>query len=179
MIYKKIFMPLDDGALKELKSGDRVLLNGDIYTARDKAHQRLVELAENGIDLPFELKGSFIYYAGPSPAPPGKIIGAAGPTTSYRMDAFTEFVMKQGVKGLIGKGKRNSETRELIKEYNAVYFSSFGGAAAYISRRITHSVLIAFEDLGPEAIYRLTVKDFPLIVINDSSGGDLYENLGS
>ncbi len=174
--WKHISLPLSEEIIQELRSGDQVYLSGILYTARDKAHARLCAMIDAGESLPFDISGQVLYYVGPSPKPPGEIIGAAGPTTSYRMDPFTEKVLKAGIKGMIGKGKRGTETRELLKQYGAVYFSSFGGAGAYLNRRITGSEVVAFEDLGPEAIYRLEVKDFPAIVINDIQGSDLYEN---
>jgi fumarate hydratase subunit beta len=174
--WKKIILPLEDSEIQDLRAGDMVLFSGTFYTARDKAHQRLKQLFNEGQALPFDPKGQIIYYFGPSPAPEGRVIGSAGPTTSYRMDPFSDFILSLGVKGLIGKGKRDNKTRDLLKSYKAVYFSSFGGAAAYLSERITNLELIAFEDLGPEAIYKLTVADFPAIVINDIMGNDLYEN---
>jgi len=174
--WKKINLPLNDSTIEELRAGDMVLLSGTVYTARDKAHQRLQQLHSEGKALPFDGKNQIIYYVGPSPAPEGRVIGSAGPTTSYRMDPFSDFILSLGVKGLIGKGKRNQDTRDLLKKHKAIYFSSFGGAAAYLSERITSLELIAFEDLGPEAVYKLTVADFPVIVINDIIGNDLYEN---
>lgn len=174
--WKKLSVPSGAGELESLRSGDLVMLSGVLYTARDKAHERLCALAESGGELPFNPEGNFIYYVGPSPAPPGKVIGSAGPTTSYRMDPFSEKILSFGVKGLIGKGKRDDMTKSLLVKYKAVYFSSFGGAAAYLSSRIKESSVIAFEDLGPEAIFRLRVEDFPVVVINDIYGGDLYED---
>ncbi|MCP4136888.1 MAG: TRZ/ATZ family protein [bacterium] len=174
--WKKMGTTFTEEEIGGLRAGDRVLLSGVIYTARDKAHERLCRMQEQNKELPFELKGSILYYVGPSPTPQGKIIGSAGPTTSYRMDPFTETMLKLGVKGMIGKGKRGREVKTLISEYHAVYFSSFGGAGAFLSKRISAAEVVAFDDLGPEAIYKLTVKDFPVIVINDSFGGDLYED---
>ncbi len=174
--WKKIKLPLSEDDIKELKSGDRVHLSGIIYTARDKAHERLCDMIKKGENLPFDTLGEILYYVGPSPTPPNQIIGAAGPTTSYRMDPFTERILKTGIRGMIGKGKRNVETRELLQKYKSIYFSSFGGAGAYLSKHITGCEPVAFEDLGPEAIFRLTVKDFPVIVINDIYGSDLYED---
>ena len=175
--WRKITAPLTGDCLESLSSGDRVLLSGVVYAARDRAHQRICQLAENKQPLPFDPAGQIIYYMGPSPAPKGKVIGAAGPTTSSRMDPFTEQILKLGVKGLIGKGRRGHQVREFIAWYGAVYFGTFGGAGAYLAGRIKESQLIAFEDLGPEAVYRLRVEDFPLIVVNDMYGGDLYEDV--
>lgn len=170
-----ISLPLADEVIGKLKSGDHLHLSGVIYTARDKAHERLCAMIERGEKLPFDTEGQVLYYVGPSPTPPGKIIGAAGPTTSYRMDAFTETILKAGIRGMVGKGRRDAETRRLLKQYRALYLSSFGGAGAYLSRCITACEVVAFEDLGPEAIHRLTVEKFPAIVINDINGSDLYE----
>ncbi len=176
MSRKAIHAPLDEAVIHSLRSGDMVHFTGTVYTARDKAHQRFNELIKAGKPLPFEPGGQVIYYAGPSPTPPGRVIGAAGPTTSYRMDNFTEMMLKAGIKGLIGKGKRSAEVREQLVRFNAVYFATFGGAAAYLQKKIVSSELIAFPDLGPEAVYRLEVVDFPLIVVNDVHNGDLYES---
>jgi len=174
--WKRLHTPLTDETVRGLRSGDSILLSGTLYTARDKAHERLRELADSGKPLPFNPAGQVIYYTGPTPARKGTAIGAAGPTTSYRMDPFSEFMLKLGIRGMIGKGTRDNRTRELLKEYGAVYFSSFGGAGAYLSKRIVSSSVLAFEDLGPEAMNMLMVKDFPVIVINDIYGGDLYED---
>ncbi len=175
--WKKIETPVSASLIESLHSGDRLLLSGTVYTARDKAHQRLCAMAASGENLPFDPAGQVIYYMGPSPAPPGRVIGSAGPTTSSRMDAFTGDILKMGVKGMIGKGKRDAATRDLLQQYRAVYFATFGGAGAYLAKRITGSELIAFEDLGAEAVYRLRVEDFPIIVVNDTHGGDLYEDV--
>jgi len=172
---RRITTPLDDGAVRGLRAGDRVLLSGTVYSARDRAHQRLQEMQDQGKDFPVELNGTVLYYTGPSPTRPGRIIGSAGPTTSYRMDPFTGMVLARGVKGMIGKGRRGPETKELLRRWGAVYFGTYGGAGAYLSERIVSAQVIAFDDLGPEAVYSLEVKDFPLIVINDAFGGDLYE----
>ena len=176
MNKKVIHAPLDDIVIRSLRSGDMVNFTGTVFTARDRAHQRFSELIKAGRQLPFEPGGQVIYYAGPSPTPPGKIIGAAGPTTSYRMDSFTELMLEAGIKGLIGKGKRSAEVRDQLVRFNAVYFATFGGAAAYLQKKIVATELIAFPDLGPEAVYRLDVVDFPLIVVNDVHNGDLYES---
>jgi fumarate hydratase subunit beta len=175
--WKKIETPLSEAVLDSLASGDRLLLSGVMYTGRDQAHKRISAIAEQNGRLPVDLKGQIIYYTGPSPAPPGMVIGSAGPTTSARMDSLTEPVLKLGVKGMIGKGKRDRYTRELMAWYRAVYFGTFGGAGAYLAARVQESEVVAFEDLGPEAMFRLRVEDFPLIVINDMLGGDLYEDV--
>ena len=172
--------PLSDADVEQLKSGDVVFISGHIYTARDAAHKRLVEALDAGNTLPFDLKGALIYYVGPSPAPPGRPIGAAGPTTSYRMDSFAPRLHSLGLKGSIGKGKRNDAVKDALRKYKAGYLGATGGAGALLSQRITDAKVIAYEDLGPEAIRELTVKDFPLLVINDCHGGELYvkPNLG-
>ena len=172
--------PLADADVEKLKTGDVVFVSGNIYTARDAAHKRLVDALDAGDSLPFDLKGALIYYVGPSPAPPGRPIGAAGPTTSYRMDTYAPRLHSLGLKGSIGKGKRNDAVKAALKEYKAVYLGATGGAGALLAQRITDARVIAYEDLGPEAIRELTVKDFPLLVINDCHGGELYvkPNLG-
>jgi fumarate hydratase subunit beta len=167
--------PLDDKVIESLRAGDQVLITGVLYTARDAAHKRLVGALEKGEKLPFDLKGQTIYYVGPTPTRPGKVIGSAGPTTSGRMDSYTPHLLAQGVKGMIGKGHRSETVKEAIRKYKAIYFAAVGGAGALISRCIKKSTVIAYEDLGPEAIFRLEVEDFPAIVINDIRGGDLYE----
>ncbi|HID32065.1 MAG TPA: Fe-S-containing hydro-lyase [bacterium (Candidatus Stahlbacteria)] len=171
----KLNTPLTDDDIQKLKIGDRVLLNGIIYSARDTAHKRLVELIDKGEKTPIELKGQVIYYVGPAPAKPGYPIGPAGPTTSIRMDPYTPKVLSQGVKGLIGKGNRTEPVVEALKRYKAVYFVAIGGAAALISKRIKSSRVVAYEDLGPEAIREMEVEEFPLIVANDCHGGDLFK----
>ncbi|KHK00620.1 Fe-S-containing hydro-lyase [Desulfovibrio sp. TomC] len=172
--------PLTDADVEPLVSGDVVYITGTIYTARDAAHKRLVETLDAGKALPFDLKGALIYYVGPSPAPPGRPIGSAGPTTSYRMDTFAPRLHSLGLKGTIGKGKRSDEVKAALAEHKAVYLGATGGAGALLSQRITAAKVIAYEELGPEAIRELTVKDFPLLVINDCHGGELYvkPNLG-
>ncbi len=173
--WKKLNLPIDEKELSLLKIGDSVLISGQFYTARDKAHSRICKLVEQGKELPVDFTNSFIFYVGPSPTADGEIVGSAGPTTSYRMDGFTECMLKLGVKGMIGKGKRDRETRDLLSQYGSVYFSSFGGAGAYLAKRIVKSEVVAFDDLGPEAIHLFTVKDFPVVVANDIFGGDIYE----
>lgn len=171
----RLTTPLKDEDVEKLKIGDKVLLNGVIYTARDAAHKRLFELANEGKELPIGIKGQIIYYVGPSPAKPGQPIGSAGPTTSGRMDSYAPKLMALGLKGMIGKGMRNTEVIEAMKKYKAVYFGATGGAAALIAKTIKRAEVVAYEDLGPEAIYHLEVQDFPVVVINDIYGNDLYE----
>ena len=171
----RINPPLNDEVINNLRIGQQVLLSGKIYTARDAAHKKLVELMEKGEPLPIDLAGQIIYYVGPSPAPPGRVIGAAGPTTSGRMDAYTPKMLEYGLKGMIGKGKRSPEVLEAMKKHKAVYFAAIGGAAALISKAIKKARILAYPELGPEAIRELEVEDFPAIVANDAFGGDLYE----
>lgn len=174
MAEYKLNTPLTDEDIVQLKAGDVVFLTGKIYSARDAAHKKLVELLDAGKDLPFELEGSAIYYVGPSPAPPGRPIGAAGPTTSYRMDSYAPRLYGLGLKATIGKGKRNEETRKAMQDHKAVYFGATGGAGALLSNSIKKSEVIAFDELGPEAIREMTVEEFPLLVINDAHGNELY-----
>lgn len=172
---KKIETPLTEDKVKDLKAGDSILLNGYIYTARDAAHKRLIELLEKGRELPMDVSNQVIYYVGPTPAKPGQPIGSAGPTTSYRMDAYTPALLDKGLKGMIGKGVRNQEVIESIKKNGAVYFAAIGGAAALTGKCVKSSELITYEDLGSEAIRKLYVEDFPLIVVIDSEGNNYYE----
>ena len=167
--------PLTDEIVSTLVIGDKVLISGIIYTARDAAHKRLIELLDAGKTLPFDIRGQIIYYVGPSPAKPGRVIGAAGPTTSYRMDPYAPRLMELGLKGMVGKGKRALAVKEAMIKYKAVYMGATGGAGALISRAIKAAEVIAYPELGPEAIRRLVVENFPAVVINDTSGGDLYE----
>ncbi len=167
--------PLTDHLIKDLLVGDLVLVSGVIYTARDTAHKRLMELLDAGQELPVDLQGQILYYVGPSPARPGRVIGAAGPTTSTRMDAYTPRMLQLGLKAMIGKGKRSPEVIAALQQYTAVYLGATGGAGALISKCIYAAEVVAFPDLGPEAIHRLEVQDFPAIVVNDCHGGDLYE----
>lgn len=171
----KLNTPLTYDKIKGLKSGDSILLSGVIYSARDAAHKRLISLLNEGKKLPFNIKDETIYYVGPSPAKPGDVIGSAGPTTSYRMDTYTPKLIDLGLKGMIGKGARNKEVINAIVRNNAVYFGAIGGAAALISKSIIKSEIIAYEDLGAEAIRRMEVRDMPLVVIIDSEGNNLYE----
>lgn len=167
--------PLTDKLVTSLEIGDQVFLNGMVYTARDAAHKRLIDLLDAGKPLPFDVRGQVIYYVGPSPARPGRVIGAAGPTTSYRMDPYAPRLLELGLKGMIGKGKRAPVVKEAMVRYQAVYLGATGGAGALISRSIKSSEVIAYEELGPEAIRRLVVENFPAVVINDTQGRDLYE----
>ena len=167
--------PLTDEDLIGLRSGDRVFITGTLLTGRDAAHKRLVDLIEKGENLPVDLEGQVIYFVGPTPTRPGEAIGSAGPTTSYRMDAYSPILIERGLKGMIGKGSRSREVVDAMMKHKAIYFAAVGGAAALISRRIVSSEIIAYEDLGPEAIRRLEVKEFPVIVVNDTEGNDLYE----
>ncbi len=167
--------PIKPEAVKALKTGDKILITGILYTARDAAHKRMVEALEKGETLPFNIRGQTIYYMGPSPAPPGKVIGSAGPTSSSRMDSYTPRLLAAGLRAMIGKGYRSAEVKAAIKRYGAIYLAATGGAGALLSRTIRKAEVVAYEDLGPEAIRRLEVVDFPAIVINDTHGGDLYE----
>lgn len=167
--------PVTDGDIEQLKSGDRVFISGYIYTGRDAAHKRLVELLDAGSALPFDITGQIIYFVGPTPAPPGRPIGSAGPTTSYRMDAYSPRLIACGLKGMIGKGGRSADVVAAMKKYKCVYFAAVGGAGALISTCIKSSEIIAYEDLGPEAIRRMHVEKLPVFVINDIYGNDLYQ----
>jgi fumarate hydratase subunit beta len=172
----KLTAPItDDSVLEKLKAGDLVLISGVIYTARDAAHKRIVEALDRGEEPPFDLKGQIIYYAGPAPAKPGRPIGSVGPTTSYRMDPYAPRLLEVGLKGMIGKGSRSKEVIEAIKKFKGVYFGAVGGAAAYLARCVKSAEIIAYEDLGPEAVRRLVVVDFPAFVVNDIYGNDLYK----
>ncbi|MCK4274035.1 MAG: Fe-S-containing hydro-lyase [Dehalococcoidales bacterium] len=171
---KKVKLPLTEETIAELKAGDNVLLSGTLYVARDAAHKRMVEALKRGEPLPFDIKGQTLYYMGPSPAPPGRPIGSAGPTTSTRMDMYTPRLLAEGLKGMIGKGIRSEEVKTATKKHKAVYLAAVGGAGALISKSIIKSDIIAYADLGPEAILRLEVTDLPATVINDIYGGDLY-----
>ncbi|MDI6783590.1 MAG: Fe-S-containing hydro-lyase [bacterium] len=170
----RITPPLTDEQVAALKSGDRVLISGILFTGRDAAHKRLFELLQAGKELPVDLRGQIIYYVGPTPARPGQVIGAAGPTTSGRMDAYAPTLLAYGLKGMIGKGMRSAEVKEAIKQYKGVYFAATGGAGALLAKKIKKAEVVAYPELGPEAIYRLEVEDFPAIVINDCYGNDLY-----
>lgn len=171
----KLFPPISDADVERLKIGARVEITGVIYTGRDAAHKRLVDLLLAGKELPFDVRGQIIYYVGPSPAPPGKAVGAAGPTTSYRMDPYAPALIEAGLKGMIGKGLRNQEVKDAIVNYKAVYFAAIGGAGALMARAIKKAEVIAYPELGPEAVRRLEVENFPVTVVNDVHGNDLYE----
>jgi len=166
--------PLSDKDVEKLRIGDRILINGIIYTGRDAAHKRLFDLLKEGKNLPFDIKGQIIYYVGPTPAKPGQVLGSAGPTTSYRMDAYSPALIERGLKGMIGKGMRSDSVREAMKKYKAVYFAATGGAGALLAKRVKKAEIVAYEDLGTEAIRRLVVEDLPVIVVNDVKGNDLY-----
>jgi fumarate hydratase subunit beta len=167
--------PLSDADVERLQIGDRVMISGGIYTGRDAAHKRLTDLIHAGKPLPLDIQGQIIYYVGPSPAKPGRAVGAAGPTTSYRMDAYAPELIRLGLKGMIGKGARGQKVRDAMAEFKAVYFAAIGGAGALMAQAIKKAEIIAYEDLGPEAIRKLEVEDFPVIVVNDVRGNDLYE----
>ena len=173
---KKLTAPMSKEDLKNLKSGDMVYISGTIYTARDAAHKRMYDSLLNGENIPIDLNGTFIYYLGPTPARPGEVIGSAGPTTSSRMDKYTPLLLNQGLKGMIGKGKRSEKVIDAIKENDAVYFAAVGGAGALLSKCIKSSEVIAYDDLGTEAIRKLYVENLPVIVIVDSEGNNLYES---
>ena len=172
---KRIVMPFTAEKAKELKAGDSVLITGVIYTARDAAHKRLVELLEKGEPLPMDVKDSMIFYVGPTPAKPGQALGSAGPTTSYRMDAYAPQLLDVGLRGMIGKGLRSPEVIDAMKRNTAVYFGAIGGAGALLSKCIKKAEVIAYPDLGAEAIHRLEVEDFPVVVVIDSQGNNLYD----
>lgn len=170
-----ITTPLDEKTVESLEAGDQVFISGVIYSARDSAHKRMVEALDKGEKLPFDIKNQIVYYMGPSPAKPGHAIGSAGPTTSGRMDVYSPRLMSVGLKGMIGKGNRAQAVKDAMKKYKAVYCAAIGGAGALISKSIKKSELVAYEDLGAEAILRLEVENFPATVINDVHGNDLYE----
>ena len=174
-MVKKVTLPLTDEILKDLKAGDNILLTGVIYVARDAAHKRMVEALDQGKPLPFDIRGQTIYFMGPTPAKPGRPIGAAGPTTSGRMDIYSPRLIAEGLKGMIGKGMRSQAVKDAMKKYKAVYLAAIGGAGALISKSIKKAEVIAYEELGAEAIRRLEVADLPVTVINDIYGGDLYQ----
>jgi len=167
--------PLSRADLEPLQAGDTVLISGTVYTGRDAAHKRLLEALDNGQDLPFDPEGQILYYVGPSPAPPGRVIGAAGPTTSYRMDPYAPRLIELGLRVMIGKGRRGDEVKAAMLKYGAVYLGADGGAGALLSESIKEVEVIAYEDLGPEAVRRLKVEDFPAVVVNDLSGRDIYQ----
>jgi fumarate hydratase subunit beta len=172
---KPVEVPFAEGVLETLQAGDLISLTGSLFTGRDQTHRRLVALLDEGRELPVDLKGQLLYYVGPSPARPGQVIGAAGPTTSYRMDAYTPRLLELGLKGTLGKGARSMVVREAMKKHGAVYLATVGGAGALLSKSIVKSELVAFEDAGPEALFRFEVENFPAVVINDIGGNDFYE----
>lgn len=174
-MYKNITTPLTDEKVNALQSGDFVYITGTIYTARDAAHERLYTAIQAKKEIPFDLTDSIIYYLGPTPAKPGQVIGSAGPTTSSRMDKYTPLLLNNGLKGMIGKGKRNSDVIDTMKNTNAVYFAAIGGAGALLSKCIKESEVIAYDDLGTEAIRKLRVENLPVIVVIDNKGNNLYE----
>jgi fumarate hydratase subunit beta len=171
----KIQLPLKDADLERLRAGDHVLLSGVIYSARDAAHRRMIASLQKGETLPIDVRGQVIYYVGPTPARPGRVIGSAGPTTSMRLDSFTPALLEAGLKGIIGKGGRGPAVREALKKHKAVYFLAVGGTGALLSQRIKKVDVVAYEDLVTEAVRRMEVEDFPAIVVNDIYGNDLLE----
>lgn len=174
LAMKTLIPPITTEKIKNLQSGDSILITGIIYTARDAAHQKLIKLIQNNEELPFDLAGSVVYYTGPTPAKTGEVIGSCGPTTSGRMDLFTPLLLEKGVKILIGKGGRNQEIKNSLQKKQAIYCAATGGAGALIAEKILSAEIIAFPELGPEAIHKLEVKNFPATVINDLAGNDLY-----
>ena len=172
---KRITLPLTDEILKDLKAGDNLLLTGVIYVARDAAHKRMIEALEQGKPLPFDIKGATVYYMGPTPARPGRVIGSAGPTTSGRMDAYAPRLIAEGLKGMIGKGSRSQAVKDAMVKHKAVYLGGIGGAGAIMSKSIKKAEVVAYEELGAEALRCLEVEEFSVTVINDIYGGDLYE----
>ena len=170
----RLTAPLSEADVAALHAGRQVLISGVVYTARDAAHRRMAEAIADGEELPFDVRGQVIYYVGPTPTPPGRVIGSAGPTTAGRMDRYTPMLLQRGLRGMIGKGPRSEEVKAALQQHRAVYFGAVGGAGALLSRRIVAAEMVAYEDLGTEAIRRLVVEDFPAIVINDCHGGDAY-----
>ena len=166
--------PLADEDVGALRAGQPVLISGVLYTARDAAHKRMIEALERGDDLPFDVRGQVIYYVGPTPAPPGRVIGAAGPTTAGRMDRYTPALLARGLKGMVGKGSRSQDVKDALQKHTAVYFGGLGGAGALLARSVRTVEIVAYEDLGAEAIRRIEVVDFPAVVANDCYGGDMY-----
>jgi fumarate hydratase subunit beta len=173
---KRIQTPLSDETISDLRAGDQVLLTGVLLTGRDAAHKRFADTLDRGEPLPVDLAGQVLYYVGPSPARPGMPIGAAGPTTASRMDSYTPRLLSLGLKATIGKGKRSAEVRAALERHHAVYFGAVGGLGALLARQIKRAEVVAYADLGAEAVYRLEVEDFPLVVVDDVYGGDLYES---
>lgn len=176
---KEVTLPFETGVLDSLKSGDLISLTGSLYTGRDQTHRRLCALLDEGKSLPVDLSGQLLYYVGPSPARPGQVIGAAGPTTSYRMDAYTPSLLALGLKATMGKGSRSQAVREAMLANGAVYLASIGGAGALLSKCIHACEVVAFEDAGPEALFKFELVNFPAVVINDLHGGDFYDDSGA
>lgn len=172
---KRINPPLSDDDIGTLTAGDRVLISGILYTGRDAAHKRMVDALDRGKSLPFDVRGQIIYFVGPTPAKPGQVIGSAGPTTSYRMDVYSPRLLAKGLKGMIGKGFMGPEVQHALVKYKGIYLSAIGGAGALIAKRIKQAEIIAYEDLGAEAVRRLVVEDFPAVVVYDMYGGDLFK----
>ena len=172
---RHIRLPFTDDVVRELRAGDRLLLSGILYVARDAAHKRMVEALDRGEPLPIEIRGATIYFKGPSPARPGRPMGAGGPTTASRMDPYSPRLVALGLKAMIGKGKRSLEVRKSLQEHNAVFLGGVGGAGALLSKAVVSAEVVAYDDLGPEALRRLEVKDLPVTVVNDATGRDLYE----
>ena len=177
--FKNIELPFAEGVVEELRAGDLVHLSGIMYTGRDQTHRRLCALLDEGKELPVDLAGQLLYYVGPSPARPGRVSGAAGPTTSYRMDAYAPRLLELGLKATLGKGARSMPVKESMQKHSAIYLAAFGGAGALLSQCITDVQLVAFEDAGPEAMFCFTVQDFPAVVINDTLGNDFYEQIAA
>jgi len=177
--FKKVEIPFADGVIEKLRAGDLVHLSGIMLTGRDQTHRRLCALLDEGKELPVDLAGQLLYYVGPSPARPGRVIGAAGPTTSYRMDAYTPRLLDLGLAATLGKGARSLPVRESMQQHGAIYLATFGGAGALLSQCIQSVELVAFEDAGPEAMFRFEVCDFPAVVINDAAGRDFYEEIAA
>jgi len=176
MKVKRIALPISDKAIRSLKCGDSILLTGSMLTARDASHKRITEALSTGTALPFKLAGQTVYYTGPTPARPGRIVGSAGPTTSSRMDKYTPVLLEHGLRCMIGKGKRSAAVKKKMLKSRAIYMAAVGGAGALLSRSIKKIEPVAYPELGAEAVYRLEVEDFPAVVINDIYGGDLYES---
>ncbi len=172
---REVGVPFEEGALAELGAGDMIALSGYLYTGRDQTHRRLCALLDEGKELPVDLADQLLYYVGPTPAKPGQVIGSAGPTTSYRMDSYTPRLLELGLKATLGKGKRSQEVKDAMLKHKAIYLASIAGAGALLSRSITKAEVIAFEDAGPEAMFRFEVEKFPAVVINDLEGNDYYE----
>lgn len=177
--FKKVNLPFDEGVVEELRAGDLVHFSGTMYTGRDQTHRRLCALLDEGKELPVNLAGQLLYYVGPSPARPGRVIGAAGPTTSYRMDTYTPRLLELGLSATLGKGARSMPVREAMQKHGAIYLAAFGGAGALLSQCIKEMRIVAFEDAGPEAMYCFEVQDFPAVVINDVQGNDYYEQIAA